>query len=129
MQYHLHTRNTSKSYLAHRLVAKYFVPNPENKPEVNHLDENIKNNVYTNLEWATSKENANYGTRNKRCTDKVMEKCAKKVKQYDLKGNFIKEWASIAEASKYYKIGASNIVRVCKHTREKSAGFKWEYSY
>lgn len=109
-------------------MAKYFVPNPNNKPEVNHLDEDIKNNVYTNLEWTTSKENANYGTRNARCISKVMEKCAKKVKQYDINGNFIKEWTSIAEAANYYKIDPSNIVRVCKHRRKGTVGFKWEYS-
>ena len=46
-----------KKYLMHRLVAQYFIPNPNNYPEINHIDYDIKNNRYENLEWVTRKEN------------------------------------------------------------------------
>jgi hypothetical protein len=49
-----------KGFRIHRIVAKTFIPNPENKPQVNHIDRNVLNNCVDNLEWCTNSENMNH---------------------------------------------------------------------
>lgn len=82
-----------KQYLAHRLVAKYFVhnTNPEKYNVVNHLEENTHNNRADNLEWTTNKDNLEYSD----YANRISQKLSKfKVIQYDKNGNVIKTWSS-----------------------------------
>jgi len=58
----------TKRMFIHRLVAIHFIPNPKNKPEVNHKDENPLNNYIDNLEWFTSRENIEYSFTKKSIT-------------------------------------------------------------
>lgn len=77
----------------HRLVAKAFIPNPKNLPEVNHKDENGLNNRVDNLEWCDRTYNLSYGTRTKR----FIEAKSIPILQCDKQGNVIKEWKSQKE--------------------------------
>lgn len=106
----------------HRLVAETFIPNPDNLPCVNHKDENKLNNKSENLEWCTFSYNNTYGNR----IEKVKKKTSKPIKQYDLDGNFIKEFHSISEASRETKINISNIVFNLQGKYKQTKGYVWE---
>jgi len=62
---HLHQNNKRKCFALHRLVAKAFIPNPENKPQVNHIDFDRQNCEVSNLEWATAQENSDHSEVNR----------------------------------------------------------------
>ena len=72
LRINLYKNNKIKQYKIHRLVAYMFIPNNDkSKIEINHLDENKENNNMNNLEWCDRKENVNYGSRNKKSSEKI----------------------------------------------------------
>ena len=119
IQYELSKNNRKKFFKAHRLVAIAFLPNPENKREVNHIDGNKHNNRVDNLEWATTSENqlhANY----------VLGKGLKAVRQLTKDGEPVKIWRSIKEASDALNICAADISKSCANKRNSAGGYKWQ---
>ena len=126
----------------HRLVAQTFLPNPENKPCINHKiegDEGRKLNiVYINedgsinkekstIEWCTYEENNNYGTHNERSAkSRINGKKSKLVLQFSLTGEFIREWPSTAECERN-GFDRSAVSRCCNGKQKTHKGFRFMY--
>ena len=137
----------TKTCKIHRLVAETFLPNPENKPQVNHKIEGKKgkkinmvifntdgsiNKERTTIEWVTAKENCNYGTRNERCAKAISKamtngKLSKPVLQFTLDGEFLREWPSTREIERQLGFDSSAVGRCCLGKQKTSYGFLWMY--
>ena len=132
-----------KMCYVHRLVAFTFLPNPEGKPCINHKIEGEKgkkiNMVIFNedgsvdeekstIEWATYEENNNYATRNERVSKTMTNgKLSKKVLQFSLTGELIREWPSVAECERN-GFNKGKVSECCNGKRKTYKGFIWKYS-
>lgn len=103
----------------HRMVAEAYIPNPDNLPDVNHIDENKLNNNVNNLEWMTHYDNMNYGNRNLK-TSKALRK---KVRCVELD----KIFNSITEAAYFINRSGSGISEVLNGKQKMAGGYHWEY--
>ena len=119
----------TNKYYVHRLVAIAFIPNPENKPSVDHINRNAKDNILENLRWATSKEQS----ANQTITNGG---CYKKINRIDIKSDEIKEYKDIHEVIEYIistttetdKRSIENKIRACcTNRKENTYEFKWQY--
>lgn len=126
-----------KNFYIHRCVAKAFLDNPDNLPEVDHINSDRADNRVENLRWCTTKENANFEPHKLNLSRALIENGsqagvnnprAMRILQYDLDENFIREWDYIKQAAKELNI-LPNSISHCLHGRTKtSGGFIWRFA-
>lgn len=108
----------------HRLVAEMFIPNPLNKPEVNHISENKDDNSVWNLEWVTRSENMRSGT----VQDRINEQREKSVIVESIRTKEKWKYDSLKEASEAFNANLPTVVECCQGKRNMHKGYFWCYS-
>lgn len=129
-----------KRYKVHRLVAKAFIPNPNNLPIINHKDENPKNNLVENLEWCDQNYNVHYGTMIERGRKKQLnrEDKSKPLDKIDMTtGEILESFKSASEVERNNpQFKTSSVSRCCRggqylngkwQTISDYKGFMWKY--
>ena len=122
----LHNNKKLKKFFVHRLVAEYFIDNPFNKEQVNHIDGNKLNNCVDNLEWVTNQENRNHAVKNgltkNLCGEEApWSKLTKKnVLEIRKKYNNKNEMFNAKELSKKFNVSINQIMCVAKRKSWKS---------
>ena len=119
----LYFENKTHNTRVHRLVAKTFLKDFTDNCVVMHLDNNTKNNNVNNLKCGTQKENIQQC-----CKENRRFYSNKRVKQYDLQGNFIKEWKSQTDIKNELGYRQNFISMCCNNVRKSAYGYLWRLS-
>lgn len=138
-QVHLCKDGKQKMLSVHRLVANAFIPNFNNLPQVNHIDEVKTNNHVSNLEWCDCKYNCNYGSFIEKHSGENNSKTmfgkfgkdnptSKKVIQLTLNNEVVKIWDCMRDVQRKLGYHQSSISQCCKGKQKTSNGYKWQYA-
>ena len=129
----LYKNSKSKTYLVHKLVASAFIQNPNDLPEVNHIDGNKTNNNAKNLEWVSRSENQKHAIEHSLrkpspniSNEAVYSNKGIIVLQYRLDGSLVKVWNSVKEAAEYIGSNPKPIYRALSKDNTQCYGYMWK---
>lgn len=126
--------NHSRMYFIHRLIAEAFIPNPENKPYIDHINTIVSDNRIDNLRWVTHKENMNNELTMLRFKENGLSRrgvrnysLASEIEAYTRDGKFIARYASLKDAADAHGVATSGICMCCKGKMKSCGGIQWRY--
>ena len=119
----LYINGKRQNFKIHRLVGMAFIPNPENKPYINHLDGDKTNNFVHNLEWCTAKENDTHARAN------GLKNQNKPIKATDVETGEQLVFESLSEAARHFSCNKAYIHRVVKNTHGRTVYKKNRFEY
>lgn len=128
----LSQRGFRYTFLVHRLLAKAFIPNPENKPCINHINGIRSDNRIENLEWCTMSENSihSYKVLGRTCGERKKggeNPRSKNITQYTKQMEFVKTFGGCREAGRETNINHKSISHCALGKRPSAGGYIWKY--